>query len=326
MIIPANTAFRELKAAVAILTAFAAVHATVLYTSVNQDSLTVGDRVEFCVSIVAPKGATIMPPATEQGFGQFSVKEWQADRIQREKSDSLVFKYLITAYKVEPCSIPALPFIQVDSGSGNDTLLSRIIPIRMVSVIQAAQGETIDIKDLKPQQKAGKPSLFWLWLLAGALIILIASLLFRHYWRAHQKPKPVPPPPPPYDEAIAALAALDAKRYLERGMTKEYVFELSAIFKRYIERRFEIGAQEFTTQEILDWLIRSPFDSANRRIVEWFFKAADPIKFARFVPDTETLSRMMGEVRSLLANTRPRPEAAAAPAGTPVAPKETGKA
>ena len=37
---------------------------------------------------------------------------------------------------------------------------------------------------------------------------------------------------------MEALSLLDGKTYLAKGMIREYVFELSDIFKRYIERRF----------------------------------------------------------------------------------------
>jgi hypothetical protein len=89
---------------------------------------------------------------------------------------------------------------------------------------------------------------------------------------------------------------------------------LSDIFKRYIERRFGTNAAEFTTEEMLDWIKRSALQPAERKIAEWFFSAADPVKFAKWLPDGDTLDRFGKDVRQFIEQTRPRPEAAPQPA------------
>jgi hypothetical protein len=309
-----NFSFRMLIKAIPVLIWVAQTHGAILYTAINQDSLTIGERIELTVSIVAPKGTSIIPPATEQGFGSFSVKEWNSDRISRPDNDSLTFKYLLTTYTVDTCSIPALPFLLPGTDSAADTLLSRVIPIRVISVIQAKQGDTIDIKDLKPQQLAGKPSLMWLWILLTFIAIAGLSFFGRVIWLKTRKPAPPPPPLPPYEEAIEALNRLESKNYISRGLIKEYVFELSDILKRYVERRWDVNAVEFTTEELLDWLAASPVESSNRKIVDWFFRTSDPIKFAKFVPDVDTLARFAREIRGFFTATKPMPVAAAGPA------------
>jgi hypothetical protein len=86
---------------------------------------------------------------------------------------------------------------------------------------------------------------------------------------------------------------------------REYVFELSEIIKRYIERRFDIQAAEFTTYEILEWTKRSPLESAERKTVEWFFSTADPVKFAKWLPDADTLARFGPQLRAFVEKTKP---------------------
>ena len=103
-------------------------------------------------------------------------------------------------------------------------------------------------------------------------------------------------------------------------MIREYVFELSDIFKRYIERRFEINAAEFTTEEMLDWTKRSALEPPERKIAEWFFSTADPVKFAKWLPDSDTLYRFGKDVRQFVEQTRPRTETAPKPTDGPHAP------
>jgi hypothetical protein len=39
--------------------------------------------------------------------------------------------------------------------------------------------------------------------------------------------------------------------------------------------------------------------------MEWFFRATDPVKFAKMLPDQDTLARFGIEVRAFLEATRP---------------------
>jgi hypothetical protein len=135
-----------------------------------------------------------------------------------------------------------------------------------------------------------------------------AIVIIRHYSRTLRRPPPPSPPKPPYEEAIEALAALDAKQYLLKGLVREYVFELSDILKRYIERRFTINAAEFTTEEILAWLGISPLEKGRRNAMEWFFRATDPVKFAKQTPDQDTIVRFGTEARAFFEATKPPPE------------------
>jgi hypothetical protein len=83
------------------------------------------------------------------------------------------------------------------------------------------------------------------------------------------------------------------------------VFELSEIFKRYIERRFETNASEFTTEEMVAWAGASNLDKKLKASLEWFFRTTDPVKFARIIPDGSTVNRFSDEVTQFLQSTRP---------------------
>jgi hypothetical protein len=111
---------------------------------------------------------------------------------------------------------------------------------------------------------------------------------------------------PPYEEAMEALDRLEAKHYVAKGMIREYAFELSEIAKRYIKRRFEVQAAEFTTEELLDWAKRSPLQPAERKTAEWFFSTTDPVKFAKWLPDNDTVYRFGADIRSFVEKTRPQ--------------------
>lgn len=296
--------------------------ATVVYTSISQDSLTLGERLELRVSLVTPRGARIVAPDPEQGIGKLVVKSWDSQRVQREKSDSLWYKYLLTVYTVEPCTIPRLPFVEIKPDR-QDTVWSDSILIRVVSVIDAKPGDTVKLKDLKPQQKAGTPSFLWLWLLCAAAAIAGVVLAVRHYLKKRQQPPAPPPPKPPYEEALEAIRNLEAKQYLMKGMIREFVFEISRILKRYIGRRFDCNAEEFTTEEIVGWIQSAPVAAAQKRSLEWFFTETHPVKFAKMIPDNATVTQFLEETKAFIESTKPVEEKSQQP---DVNPKQGGTA
>jgi hypothetical protein len=287
---------------------FANTFAYDLKTSVDRTSFTVGDPIHFRVFMELPDGVQCIPPEPEKLFGPITVKEWNINRSEKGPKDSVFVDYILSSYIPENCTIPSLPYV-IQSASSTDTLYTDKISLQFVSVITAPPGKTdssaIDIKDLKAQQIAGTPPRFWLWtlIIIGSLAVL--GLLAFYLSKKFKKQEVIPPPIPPYEEAIMALGVLHGKRLLEKGLIREYVFELSEIFKRYIERRFETNASEFTTEEMVAWAGASNLDKKLKASLEWFFRTTDPVKFARIIPDGSTVNRFSDEVTQFLESTRP---------------------
>ena len=221
---------------------------------------------------------------------------------------SLDFKYVLSFYEIEQCTIPPVPFTVAVAGK-SDTLLSKPIPVRLV-LIRSSDSTDTSIKDLKPQQTAGSPSIAWLWIVCGAAALAAFFFFLRRFVKKRTEAAKTAPPKPPYEEAMEALRLLDEKQYLAKGMIREHVFGLSDILKRYIERRFDVNAAEYTTEEMLGWIITSPLGPPEKKSAEWFFTETDPVKFAKMHPDRDTLHRFGHEARQLIEQTRPKSETA----------------
>ncbi|MBN1761418.1 MAG: hypothetical protein JW863_24050 [Chitinispirillaceae bacterium] len=298
-----------LSAALLVFTLLLPAYGARLSSSVSTRKLSVGDRVRLEVNLITAKNTAITPPATEEGFGNIIVKEWNVHKSEREKSDSSTYEYILTTYTPEPCTIPSLTFVLEHEGT-TDTLHTDSIPMQIISILPS---DTVDLMGLKPPLKAGKAPRWWIWLL-GITAAIIALVVGGMYLAKRLRKVPPPPPPvPPYEEAIDALASLGVKKYLQRGLVREYVFELSEIFKRYVGRRFSCNAVEFTTEEMIAWSGAADLPKKQRASIEWFFRASDPVKFARMIPDTTTIDRFEPEVRDFLETTKPVVEQENAP-------------
>lgn len=274
---------------------------SVVTTSLSPEKIAVGDQVHFSVHAVVPNGAAVSPLFSESDFGKVTVREWNLVKSERETTDSLLYDYNITTYVPEPCTIPSLHFLLEHNGMA-DTLSTEPVPLQVISVLPS---DTVDIVGMKSPLSAGKRPKWWLWLtiiIAGGILIAVAAMVI---WRKFRRPPPLPPPVPPYEEALDALSQLGVKKYLERGLVREFVFELSEIFKRYIARRFDCNASDFTTEEMVAWSGAGTLQKQQRASIEWFFRTTDPVKFARLIPDNVTIERFEVEVRAFLEATKP---------------------
>jgi uncharacterized protein YneF (UPF0154 family) len=299
---------RWLKIAFLFFPLFANIFSYELKSSADRTTFTLGDPIHFRVMMELPDGVQCVPPEPEKLFGPITVREWNINRIEKGPKDTVAVDYILTSYVPENCTIPSLPYL-IQSGSSTDTLYTEKIALQFLSVITAppagSADTTIDIKDLKAQQVAGTPPRVWLWILIITGALAIITILAMYLSKKFKKKEITPPPVPPYEEAILALGVLHGKRLLEKGLIREYVFELSEIFKRYIERRFETNASEFTTEEMIAWAGASALDKKLKASLEWFFRTTDPVKFARIIPDSETINRFPDEVTRFLESTRP---------------------
>ncbi|MEJ2039103.1 MAG: DUF4381 family protein [Desulfosarcinaceae bacterium] len=164
-----------------------------------------------------------------------------------------------------------------------------------------------DIHDIKPALAVG-PDLQWLWWLLGIVLLLALAFLAWRLWRRRKKApeeKPAPPPLPPEVEALGALDALAADG---RMAAKEYYFRLSAVLRRYIERRYGFPAQEMTSEELLPELGRLELDSGLRQEVSTFCSLSDLIKFAGAPAGQSRMQADLALARRFVEQTAPKEE------------------
>lgn len=137
-----------------------------------------------------------------------------------------------------------------------------------------------DIHDIKPiLDISGNGG--WEWVLLGCAVALLLVALAWWLWKRRQRSESPTaekaPPLAPDREALAALDALTAETGLA---SKQFYFRLSAILRRYVERRYQFPAAEMTTEELIPHMDRLPLDRDLATAFKTFCREADPIKFA----------------------------------------------
>ena len=164
-----------------------------------------------------------------------------------------------------------------------------------------------DIHDIKPLLEIGGQ---WPWLayLACATVLLLLGLAW-WFWKHRRSPaEPLDKGQPQLAADEEALTALDALAS-ETGLApKLFFFRLSAILRRYVERRYSFPAAEMTTEELIPHMDRLPLDHALNESFKSFCREADPIKFAGTMAGPQRAQHHLVFCRNFIYQTREKPQ------------------
>lgn len=169
-----------------------------------------------------------------------------------------------------------------------------------VKSVVSQEAEAQDIRDLKPLEKAKREiPRSWLLLSLGALgILALVAALLLHLRRRRRTKQLVRSPE---ELAHEELQHLEATGLLEEERYREYVFGLSLIFRRYLERRFHVPAAEQTTEEIFVSLREAGhLDRKMKEVARSFLEETDPIKYRGLEPKPVETERWRGRLVSFM--------------------------
>ncbi len=181
----------------------------------------------------------------------------------------------------------------VDTLYGNESIFLVVKPLEIDSAAMAA-----GVRDIKPQKslpfKVGEVSGYTLWGMILLLLLTFALYLVRRELARRGKKlgdifKPAPPLPP-HVVAIRALESLHHRKLWQNGKFKAYYSELTDILRTYIAGRYEVGAMEMTSDEIIEALRAIPEEELPKKAamdLTAILRDGDLVKFAKFEPEAE---------------------------------------
>lgn len=154
-----------------------------------------------------------------------------------------------------------------------------------VQSLLSIPGSTDGIHDIKPLEEYPLPWLDYFWMaLAGLTLLAFIYFLWRR-WKNRPVSLNLPSSAPVLTAeqlALEELETLKNKEWLKIGRTQEHFFELSEIFRRYLENRYQFPAREWTTEEITAHFKNFPSLSDNLKLkARSILAQTDRVKFAR---------------------------------------------
>jgi len=171
-----------------------------------------------------------------------------------------------------------------------------------VESLLGKEGESEDIRDIKPPVSIASYRIFILILatLACAILLILLARHFFNRWRARARARKLAPRPA-HEEALEALENLLRKQLIEKGREREFCFEISEIFRRYMQARFSFPAIDLTTEEIIPRVESNGIvEETLRPVVKEFLINTDMVKFAKHQPPREEMDAIIEHTRTFI--------------------------
>ena len=272
----------------------------------------IGDAVTLTLRVLAAKGVELLMPQFGQAMERFTIVDFTIDeRIDDEGRTVSTQTYTLEPPHSGRQSIPPIMIEFVDRRDGAkpapegldayEVLTERLsFEVRSVTPDDAAADLHPPLLDeLAPLVSARR--VLWPWVVLLVVIVVATPFVWRYWIRARRRARRRSA----YEVATARLTRLTASPRVEAEPVDAFFVELSAIVRWYLENRFELRAEELTTEEFLDAMSQSPdLSGEHQALLRGFLRRADLVKFARFVPSESDVEQSVAAARRFLDETR----------------------
>lgn len=276
-------------------------------SGVDRDVITIGDRINYHISVTYDKNIDVEYPGLGTNLGAFEIKDYKV--FEPEKSDGKIInkvEYIVTTFDTGNFVIPPVSVSYFSSDSVVKELKTDIIKVRVNSV---KPSEAEDIKDIKPPVEIEIDYRKYIYYCLAVLGLLgILSFIFYYYKRKKKGKDILPgrkkPIRPAHIEAIEELEKLKNSNLLSEGRIKKFYIVISEIIRIYIERRYFIYTLEMTTTQICDGLYNTDAGSENIELTREFLELCDFVKFAKYIPSEDENKRSIEQAYEIVDRTK----------------------
>jgi hypothetical protein len=249
----------------------------------------VGEPFELTLTVNAPADADITPPEYPSEWSPFVVRRIGEAQIDRSAGRA-VLRQTLTVILWEPGDYQTPPLLvryQITGGSPQEITVQPAF-ITVPSVLKT--GDTT-LRPLKPQASLPYFPPWWLLIPAAGLVLVGAW-----FWRRRQMP--VALTTGTRASETPASAALLAFQQADTLHPTAAFAALSDGLRRYIGRRFQLHAEEMTTEELARALkAKAPLSERRQRELHHLLQQADLVKFAPIEPSQQAAARALGVAR-----------------------------
>lgn len=280
----------------AVLTAAGAAAQTPTVTArVEPDSILIGDRFDYIIEVEKDLVQVVeFPEFHNAGKGVELVCEQPVDTLERDgRRLRLRKRYTMAAFEEGNYAMGRAQVLYADKNIV-DTLSSRDSIYLQVATFQI-DSTSQSIYDLKAQKtlpfRFGEISGYVKWGILALIMLLVAAYLLRRILARYGKGlgdifRPAPPQPA-HVVAIKALETLHNQKLWQNNKHKQYYSALTDILRTYIAERWQVGAMEMTSDEIIEAMRGVELPQKAAMDLTAILRDADLVKFAKDTPEGE---------------------------------------
>jgi hypothetical protein len=259
-------------------------------TSISPDTFTLGDIATYSITFHHDPDFHSATPVIEPPKGLEFIE--QGESAPQIISGQTVQEYWYK-FRIDDTGKLTLPSVQLTFDAPNQketgkhiqgTILAPEVSFEVQSLL-SLPGNTEGIRDIKPLEEYPLPWLKYFWMALAGLTLLPLLYFLWCKWQSRPLSLKFTPPVPALTAeqlALEELKTLKNKEWLKIGRTQEHFFELSEVFRRYLENRYQFPALEWTTEEITAHFKYFPSLSDNLKLkARFILTQTDNVKFAQ---------------------------------------------
>lgn len=257
--------------------------------TLDSTSIITGDLVHLTVKVIYPIESSIVQ-VDLTGFQQANFIEFLGEKdfevLRTDEGNLFEKKLTFTSFDSGYHFMPKIPVI-IKSGPDLDTFYSTSPALEVALLpLESEEVSLMPIKEIIKEPIGLEEVLpYLLGVLIAALLVGLFLFIKKRRAKGSLDPQGKTDSRTPYQKAIQRLDALDVNRHLVEGTIKEFHFELSFIYRRYLEDIFNQPALESTLKEVKQII---QLIGLEQEVLNSFFKSmekAEMIKFAKLQTD-----------------------------------------
>lgn len=271
------------------------------------------DRIEISGLLILQIEATTGPgyevrmPNVSETLTRLAIRDWRSlgEKLDRDNKIVRTHRYRLEPLAPPRASVGGLLFeFWPDSAAEpvREQLTTEAIEIEVTSLLEEL-GTDLVIEDIEDVVEIRPSRLIW-WIVAGTVIVLAAAGVLWYRLRPKKDAAIARIFRPAHEIAYEILRKLAEDKLIEAGRIKEFYERLSDCLRHYIEHRFRLRAPERTTEEFLIELKDTEALAAEyRNDLQRFLEHCDLVKFARYEPSADQITRTLKMVEDFVDKT-----------------------
>ena len=247
---------------------------------------TLGDILTYSITVNHDSDIVIHTPeyVIPDGFEKVGHGKNKPRKVNNQITQEFWIKLKVD--KTGLLTIPAIPLGFDAPDQNNKIVKGQIITsevnVKVQSLLQL-EGNPSDIKDIKPIFHINAPWAHYIWKALGALFLLALAYFIWKNWQEKAGLKPEPLNLLTAEQkALKELQELKSRELMKLGHVRKHFYEISEIFRRYMENRYRFPAQEWTTEEIISHFKGlSDLNEKQKMQARTILTESDKVKFAK---------------------------------------------